>query len=59
MDADVKLACLIAESLTRGKSIEEIARLQVTLQAISSLLASELSCLRNKGSRAGDGGAGK
>ena len=59
MDADLKLACAIAEALTRGKTSEEIARMQVTAQTVASLLASELACLKTKNSTLPSGGARK
>jgi len=54
MDADLKVAYMIAEALTKGKTIEQLARLQITLQTLSSLVAAELACLRNGGSTASD-----
>ena len=47
MDADLELAFLIAEALTKEKTIEELTRLQITLQTISSLVAADLACKRN------------
>ena len=58
MDADIKLAYLIAEALTKDKTLEELTHLQLTLQTLSSLVAAELACRRN-GSLAGKSGAGK
>ena len=59
MDADIKAAYLIAEALTAGKSLDELARLQITLQTVSSLVAAQLACLRNGGSNAPQSGSGK
>ena len=50
LDRDLRLAYAIAEALTVDKSVEELARLQIVLQTISSLVAAELGCLRNGGS---------
>ena len=50
LDRDLRLAFAIAEALTVDKSVEELARLQIVLQTISSLVAAELGCLRNGGS---------
>ena len=47
MDANIELAYLIAETLTKGKSTEELAALQITLQTISSLVAADLASKRN------------
>ena len=58
MDAEIKTAYLIAEALTAGKSLEELARLQITLQTISSLVAAELAS-RRRGSNVPQSGAGK
>ena len=58
MESDVKLACALTEALIKGKNTEEIARLQITLQTVCSLLASELACRKSKTSTAtSDGGA--
>ncbi|HAE88734.1 MAG TPA: hypothetical protein DCG79_02550 [Clostridiales bacterium] len=59
MDADLKLACAIAEALTQGSSLEEIARLQVIFQTVTSLLTSELNYLKTKKSTQPSGGARK
>ena len=53
MDADLELAFLIAEALTKGKTTEELTRLQITLQTISSLVAADLAYKRN-GSNGGN-----
>ena len=50
MDCDVKLAYALTEALIKGKNSEEIARLQITLQTICSLLSSELACRKTKNS---------
>ena len=50
MNCDVKLACALTEALIKDKNSEEIARLQITLQTVCSLLASELACRKTKGS---------
>ena len=47
MNANIELAYLIAETLTKGKSTEELAALQITLQTISSLVAADLASKRN------------
>lgn len=51
MDADLRVAYLIAESLTKGKSVEELTALQILLQTVSSLVAADLACKRSKGSQ--------
>ena len=48
VEEDIKLACAITEALTQGSSLEEIARLQVIFQTVTSLLTSELNCLKTK-----------
>ena len=58
MDADIKLAYLIADALTKGKNLEELTRLQITLQTVSSLVTAELARVRSKG-LSGESGAGK
>ena len=50
MNCDVKLACALTEALIKDKNSEEIARLQITLQTVCSLLASELACRKTKAS---------
>lgn len=50
MNCDVKLACALTEALIKDKNSEEIARLQITLQTVCSLLASELACRKTKDS---------
>lgn len=60
MDADLKAAYLIAEALTKGLSVEELSRLQVTLQTLCSLVGGELALARLRGSTATlEKGAGK
>ncbi len=59
MDADIKAAYLIAEALMKGKSLDELARLQITLQTVSSLVAAQVACLRNGRSNAPQSGTGK
>lgn len=48
MDADLKTAFLIAEALTKGRSTEELAALQIFLQTLSSLVGAELATKRSK-----------
>ena len=57
VEEDIKLACAITEALTQGSSLEEIARLQVIFQTVTSLLTSELNCLKTKKSTQPSGGA--
>ena len=59
MDVDLKIAFLIAESLTKDCSMSELTHLQITLQTLSSLVAAELACRRNLGSTTADRNAGK
>ncbi len=59
MDGDLKLAYALAEALTKGKTPEEIARLQTILQTTATLLMSELKCLKTKNSTQPSGGARK
>ena len=51
VEEDIKLACAITEALTQGSSLEEIARLQVIFQTVTSLLTSELNYLKTKKKR--------
>lgn len=46
MEDDLSMAFLIAKTLIRDKSFEELSRLQITLQAISSLVSAELGRMR-------------
>ena len=55
MDVDLKVAYLIAESLTEGKSVEELTALQIVLQTVSSLVAADLACKRCRSSQRPDG----
>ena len=57
VEEDIKLACAITEALTQGSSLEEIARLQVIFQTVTSLLTSELNCLKTKKSTQPSSGA--
>lgn len=59
MDVELKIAYLIADALTKGCSMAELARVQITLQTVSSLIASELSYRRNLGSTTAESGARK
>jgi len=52
MDEDLTLAFAVARALVTGKSQEELARLQILLQTVSSLVAAELGCKRLAGSSA-------
>ena len=49
MEGEINLAFAIARALTEGKSTEELARLQILLQTVSSLVAAELAEQRLKG----------
>ena len=53
MEADIKLACAVAEALTKGKTPEELSRLHVFLQVVASLVAAEINCLRTSASNGG------
>ena len=55
MDADLRVAYLIAESLTRGKSAEELSSLQILLQTVTSLVSADLACKRRRSSQPPDG----
>ena len=46
MDAEIKLACAVAEALTKNKTQAELQRLQIVLQTISSLIVAECACLK-------------
>ena len=47
MNEALQAAYLIAEMLTKGKTIEELTRLQVTLQTVSSLVTADLVAKRS------------
>ena len=48
MDSDLTLACALAKALIAGKDSNELARMQILLQTVSSLVSAELGCLRLK-----------
>ncbi|MBO4472215.1 MAG: hypothetical protein J5765_00260 [Clostridia bacterium] len=48
MDEDLTFAYAVARALIKGKSTEELARLQIILQTVSSLVAAELASQRLK-----------
>ena len=48
MDEDLTFAYAVARALTTGKNTEELARLQIVLQTISSLVTAELASQRLK-----------
>ena len=60
MDEDLTFAFAVARALVKGKTTEELTRLQIVLQAVSSLVAAELGCSRLKTSKTdAQSGAGK
>lgn len=43
MEDTLSVAYAVAKALTDGKTLQELNRLQITLQAISSLVAAEIA----------------
>ena len=50
MDDELSLAFALAKSLIAGRTFQELSRLQILLQAVSSLIAAEIGCQRLDGS---------
>ena len=48
MDRDISFAYALARALISEKDATELARLQIVLQTVSSLVSAELGCLRLK-----------
>ena len=46
MDEELKLAVALAHALMEGKTAEELARLQILLQTVTSLVSAEVGCRR-------------
>ena len=60
MDRDISFAIALARALMEGKDSAELARLQIVLQTVSSLVTAELGCLRLSASETqSTGGASK
>ena len=55
LDRELRVAYAIAEALTAGKNATELARLQIVLQTISSLITAEINCKRLGSSTSGTG----
>ena len=53
MNDDLTFAFALAQALIEGKNAEELARLQILLQTVLSLVSAELGCLRLKGAEKG------
>lgn len=49
-NAEIDLAFALAKALVAGKTTEELTRLQIVLQALSSMVSAELASLRLKAS---------
>ena len=49
MNAELDLAFAIAKALIAGRTLTELNRLQIILQAISSMLSAEIGCQRLTG----------
>ena len=47
MTGSLNAACIIADILTKDKSLPELMELQATLQAISSLVSAQIAVLRS------------
>lgn len=47
---DLHLAITLTQAMIKGKSMEELSRLHLLLQTMSSLVSAELGCLRLDGS---------
>lgn len=47
---DLHLAITLTQAMIKGKSTEELSRLHLLLQTMSSLVSAELGCLRLGGS---------
>lgn len=43
---DLHLAITLTQAMIKGKSMEELSRLHLLLQTMSSLVSAELGCLR-------------
>ena len=47
-NAEIDLAFALAKALIAGKTTEELTRLQIVLQTLSSVVSAEIACLRLK-----------
>lgn len=54
MDDDLTLAYALARTLTKDKTADELARLQILLQTVCSLVSAELACRRLKNNERAD-----
>ena len=48
MDDEVSLAFALAKILIEGRTLAELTRMQILLQAVSSLISAEIGCQRLK-----------
>ena len=46
MEDTLSVAYAMAKALTEGKSLQELTKMQITLQAISSLVTAEIARIR-------------
>ena len=52
MEEELSVAFAAAKALIAGRTLDELTRLQILLQAISSLISAEIGCQRLKNSAA-------